>query len=153
MTLTQIFGVAQGRSIARVSPQKGCGGLEPWEAVIIGEPASKANSRRLVQINGKPRFIKSQKALDYEKTFQKQIPQFCPKLPVEDLLRVDVTIFYRSRRPDLDPSLIFDLLQKCEVIRNDRQIREIHAFWNLDRNNPRAHIRLTGLPKNYGQPL
>lgn len=44
---------------------------------IHGEPCSKANSRRLVKSKtGRPLFIKSQKALDYVKSFIKQ----CQKL-------------------------------------------------------------------------
>ena len=41
-----------------------------YECVVKGEPASKANSRRLVTIGGRPRFIKSKKALDYVKAFE-----------------------------------------------------------------------------------
>jgi hypothetical protein len=37
---------------------------------IDGEPASKANSRQLVTIRGRPAFIKSKKARDYVKTFK-----------------------------------------------------------------------------------
>ena len=36
---------------------------------IFGEPASKANSRQLVTIKGRPAFIKSKKALDFIKQF------------------------------------------------------------------------------------
>jgi hypothetical protein len=42
--------------------------------VIYGEPASKANSRRMVLIKGAPRLIKSKKALDYCKTFVRAVP-------------------------------------------------------------------------------
>ena len=45
---------------------------------IYGEPASKANSRKLVTFGGRPRFIKSQKARDYVAEFEKQ----CPTLDV-----------------------------------------------------------------------
>ena len=41
-----------------------------YECVVKGEPASKSNSRRLVTIGGRPRFIKSKKALDYVKAFE-----------------------------------------------------------------------------------
>ena len=41
---------------------------------IIGEPASKANSRQLVTIRGRPAFIKSKKARDYVKLFDQE---FC----------------------------------------------------------------------------
>ncbi len=38
-------------------------------SIINGEPASKANSRRLVTIKGRPAFIESKKALAYVKLF------------------------------------------------------------------------------------
>lgn len=100
---------------------------------IYGEPASKANSRRWT---GKY-FIKSEKALNYKKAFEKQ----CPLLGelMEGDLRVTVKIFYASRRPDLDPSLIFDLMQGF-VYTNDRQIKEQHLYWGLDKDNPRSEI-------------
>ena len=40
---------------------------------IYGEPASKANSRKLVMIKGRMIPIKSQKALNYVKEFQKPV--------------------------------------------------------------------------------
>ncbi len=68
--------------------------------VIYGEPASKANTRKLVYVKGKMLFIKSKKALDYVKTFDKQCP------PLKNLLtcdvRVEMKIYYKTRRPDLD---------------------------------------------------
>ena len=75
------------------------------KVVIRGEPCSKANSRRLVKSkSGHPLFIKSQKALEYVKGFEKQCPQL-DELMTEDVA-VDITIYYASRRPDLDESLI-----------------------------------------------
>lgn len=110
--------------------------------VIHGEPASKANSRRLVLIGGKPRFIKSNKAQEYTKYFLGQ----CPQLPslLQGDIRLDITIHYASRRPDLDESLILDLMQG-RIYENDRQIKERHAYWGLDRDNPRAEITVTAL--------
>ena len=46
---------------------------------VHGEPASKANSRKMVLIKGRPALIKSQKARDYVKTFEQQ----CPVLEVQ----------------------------------------------------------------------
>ncbi len=37
---------------------------------VIGEPASKANSRRIVMFGKRPAIIKSQKARDYVKSFE-----------------------------------------------------------------------------------
>jgi Holliday junction resolvase RusA-like endonuclease len=54
-------------------------------------------------------------------------------------LRVSIQIFYASRRPDLDPSLIYDLMED-RIYKNDRQIKEQHLYWGLDKENPRSII-------------
>jgi Holliday junction resolvase RusA-like endonuclease len=54
-------------------------------------------------------------------------------------LKVTMHIYYASRRPDLDESLILDLLQGY-VYANDRQVKERHCYWGLDPENPRAEI-------------
>ena len=41
---------------------------------ILGEPASKANSRQIVTIGGRPSSIKSKKARGYESDAIRQIP-------------------------------------------------------------------------------
>ena len=84
--------------------------------------------------------IKSEKALSYSRAFAAQAKPL-PE-PIEGDISVTVKIWYKTRRPDLDPSLIFDLLQKTEVIKNDRQIKEIHAYHFLDKENPRAWITI-----------
>lgn len=118
--------------------------MDAIKFTIHGEPASKANSRRLVTIRqrGKPPrpgFIKSEKALNYVEVFRMQ----CPKL--KELLAGDVavtmTIYYASRRPDLDGSVIQDCMQG-RIIANDRQIKELHLYWRLDRERPRAEIEV-----------
>ena len=106
---------------------------------IFGEPASKANSRRLVARGGKPMFIKSEKALDYADLFKRQCPDVVPFLG--DVM-VEMTIFYASRRPDLDESLILDLLEGVTYL-NDRQVKRKVIQWGLDKENPRCHIRVT----------
>ena len=111
---------------------------------ILGEPASKANSRRVVRIGGMSRLIKSAKALSYSDMFKQQ----CPVLPVlmtGDLV-VTMHIYYASRRPDLDESLILDLLQGC-VYLNDRQVKERHTYWHLDKLTPRSEILIEKKPR------
>jgi Holliday junction resolvase RusA-like endonuclease len=54
-------------------------------------------------------------------------------------LRVTLHIYYASRRPDLDESLILDLLQGLVYV-NDRQVKERHIYWGLDPDSPRAEI-------------
>jgi Holliday junction resolvase RusA-like endonuclease len=107
--------------------------------ILHGEPASKANSRRLVTIRGQARLIKSQKALDYVAAVKRTYPPLSPLL--EGDLRMTADVYYASRRPDLDVSLILDALQDI-VYRNDRQVREMHLYHHLDRANPRAEITL-----------
>jgi len=111
--------------------------------VVYGEPASKANSRRLVSFKRKggagtrPALIKSQKALDYNDAFRLQCPKLSPLM--EGDVSVTITIYYATRRPDLDESVILDAMQGL-VYLNDRQVKEKHIFWGLDKTNPRAEI-------------
>lgn len=81
--------------------------------------------------------IKSQKALNYADMFKQQAK------PIEPLMTSDISIeihiWYASRRPDLDESLILDLLQGV-VYTNDRQVKEKHIYWHLDKDNPRCEI-------------
>ena len=108
---------------------------------ILGEPASKANSRRMVYVRGKPMFIKSTKALQYAEGFKKQ----CVSGGLlEGDVAVHMKIWYASRRPDLDESLILDLLQGVAYA-NDRQVREKHIYWGLDKENPRTEILVEGI--------
>lgn len=107
--------------------------------ILHGEPASKANSRRLVTIRRQARLIKSQKALDYVAAVKRTYPPLVPLL--EGDLRMTADVYYASRRPDLDVSLILDALQDI-AYKNDRQVREMHLYHHLDRANPRAEITL-----------
>ena len=118
--------------------------LQALSQIIFGEPASKANSRRVVHYGGMSRLIKSKKALSYSDVFKQQ----CGKLPtlMSGDLRVTLYIFYASRRPDLDESLILDLMQGL-IYENDRQVKERHCYWGLDPENPRAEIIIEKIPE------
>lgn len=108
---------------------------------IIGEPASKANSRKFVfnRKTNKPMFIKSDKARAYEKTFKQQCPTLNPL--IEHDVEVIIEIFYASRRPDLDESLILDLMQD-RIYKNDRQVKKKIIKWGLDKDNPHSVIQI-----------
>lgn len=109
--------------------------LQSISQIIFGEPASKANSRRVVRYGGLSRLIKSKKALTYSDVFLQQCKPL-PTLMTGDL-KITLHIWYASRRPDLDESLILDLLQG-RVYENDRQVKERHCYWHLDPENPRT---------------
>jgi hypothetical protein len=133
--------------------------------VILGEPASKANSREIVtrkfrdgegKLKSRPMSIKSEKARDYETNALRQIP---PKARMQFTgpVRVILKIFYASERPDLDESVVLDCMQdryrtievgKLKVRKlvqkgvyiNDRQVRQKFVFHGIDPRNPRAEV-------------
>lgn len=132
---------------------------------ILGEPASKANSRKIVTIGGRPKPIKSPKARNYEADALMQIP-LAARVRMEGPVRVALRIWYASERPDLDESVVLDVLQdryspakkdkagnvvrerqllQPGVYRNDRQVREKHVYWGLDKANPRTEIVIAPL--------
>jgi Holliday junction resolvase RusA-like endonuclease len=120
-----------------------------WAQTIYGEPCSKANSRRHVARKskaGKPFMasIKSKKALGYLEAVEAQVKPM--KVMLEGDLKFTATIYYASRRPDLDASLILDALQG-RVYANDRQVKEIVLYHGIDRVNPRAEITV----ETYGE--
>lgn len=102
---------------------------------IHGEPASKSNARQLVLIRGRMVPIKSKKALTYSRAFTQQCPTLDPQMD-EDLI-IAMKIFYKSRRPDLDESLVLDLLQG-PVYKNDRSVKMKYVQHGLSKENPRV---------------
>lgn len=110
-----------------------------WERTILGEPASKANSRKLVTVNNKPMFIKSDKARGYLAGFLRQCPWLDPLFTCDVV--VEAEIYYASRRPDLDESVILDAMQG-RIYENDRQVRKKIITGHVDKENPRASIRV-----------
>jgi hypothetical protein len=118
--------------------------LQVLSQIIFGEPASKANSRRVVRFGNMSRLIKSAKALSYSDAFKQQCKPLATLMTGD--LRVTLHIFYASRRPDLDESLILDLMQGL-IYENDRQVKERHCYWGLDPDNPRAEIIIEKIPE------
>jgi Holliday junction resolvase RusA-like endonuclease len=140
---------------------------------IYGEPASKANSRKIVAIAGRPSVIKSEKARAFERDALRQIPP-AARQRLDVPVRVTLRIFYATERPDLDESIVLDALQdrwskgkpaastpgmlqtprvlvQAGVYTNDRRVREKHVFHFIDRKNPRVEIQVE--PINPGLAL
>ena len=103
---------------------------------ILGEPASKSNSRKVVKFGERSAMIKSDKARAYERDALRQIPPQC-RLRLDCPVSITLRIYYATERPDLDESLILDVLQdrykklgaervliQHGVYQNDRQVRE-----------------------------
>lgn len=121
---------------------------------ILGQPCSKANSRQIVLIGGKPKPIKSKVALAYERDALRQIPATA-RQRFEGPVCATLRLFYESERSDLDESIVLDVLQdrwkrgdgdrvlvQAGVYRNDRQVREKHVYHGIDARNPRAEIEV-----------
>lgn len=115
----------------------------------------------------RPALIKSEKAREYEKNAGKQIPPMARAMFVGPV-RVTLRIFYASERPDLDESVVLDVLQakyvktpagerelaRRGVYLNDRQVREKHVYHHIDRKNPRTEIIVQALaPQQAGLEL
>lgn len=111
--------------------------MKPIHLIIHGEPASKANSRKLVKFGNRIASIKSDKARGYARDFLLQVQPISPLLTGE--LEMHIWIWYRTERPDLDESLVLDLLQGV-IYENDRQVRQRHVYHGVDKVNPRIEV-------------
>jgi Holliday junction resolvase RusA-like endonuclease len=127
---------------------------------ILGQAASKANSRRLVSLHGMARSIKSKAALDFERDALQQIPPKA-RARLQGPIAITMAIYYASERPDLDESIVLDVLQdrygkkhptqdarpllQAGVYRNDRQIVEKHVYKRQDKANPRVVLMVRAL--------
>lgn len=150
---------ARRRAAPDPTPPEGYTG--PIEFVIQGQPFSKANRRQMVTIGGKPQLIKSKEAREYEAMALRQIPPKA-RLQLQCPVAVTMRIFYASERPDLDESVVLDVLQnryakvketgervliQAGVYVNDRQVREKHVFHGIDKGNPRCEIRVESISR------
>ena len=77
---------------------------------LYGQAYSKANSRRMVVLNGRAASIKSKEALAFERDALRQVPP-AARQRIEGPVRVTLWMWYASERPDLDESLVLDVLQ------------------------------------------
>lgn len=111
--------------------------------IILGEPASAKNQRRIVRFGKMMRLIKSEKALKYSNSFHEQCDTLDHLIENDVAIRIDV--WYASRRPDLAcVDLIQDLLEG-HFYANDRQVKISSSVRNLDKDNPRVRVRIRDL--------
>ena len=130
---------------------------------ILGQPQSKANSRQFVLLGERMASIKSKTALAYERAALMQIPVHA-RVRLVGPVRMWIRIFYASERPDLDESIVLDVLQdrfagkgdkkvlaQAGVYRNDRQVRERHVWHEIDRTNPRTEVVIEPMQEQQSQ--
>lgn len=111
---------------------------------IFGNLPSLKNRRRLIPGKGarRPLIIKSAECMEYERMF---LAHITPKQRIgyDGPVSVKVRVHYQSRRSDLSTELLFDLIQKAGIIKNDNQIMHVESWKGLDRENPRIHFSVS----------
>lgn len=112
---------------------------------IYGHPPSKANSYK---IRGNS-LGKAQKVTEYEEAFRLQVNAIrstglLPKETLEGEFHLELDIFYKDNRSDLDNSakVILDCLQSNGVIRNDRNLTRLVMTKHVDKEHPRIEFTL-----------
>jgi hypothetical protein len=135
---------------------------------VLGQAASKANSRRIVQLGDRRASIKSREALVFEAGMLRQIPS-AARLMLAGECGIRLRIYYVSQRSDLDESIVLDCLQaryktihrkngsservllQRGVVVNDRQFKQKHVYHGIDKLNPRVEVTVWELkPQRQG---
>lgn len=115
-------------------------------ATIPGNPPSKANTYRVITVNGHGAIAKGQQAKRYAESFM----WHCGKL--RDL-NIDVPFeiyfdaYFSSKAHDLDNALKepIDLMGKVKTFKNDNLVMKIVARKFIDKENPRVEITIKTL--------
>jgi hypothetical protein len=104
---------------------------------IFGSPARKSNQRQFTLTS----FVLGKQAINYINVFEKQIKRLkFPDLNSRDFLWV-FEIWYNNKLADASIELIFDIMQKAEVIKNDNNIRKYYVgAEDLDYEVPRTKV-------------
>lgn len=115
------------------------------EFEILGQCYSLKNTRQPVEIKSKwtdkrrTIFVPNEKAREFDRQFGLQVPRSA-RQKLTTPVGVSITIYYPTNQQDLDEALVLDLLQKYEVIANDRQVVSKFVQKRIDKARPRVHI-------------
>lgn len=120
--------------------------------VILGVVPSKSNCYRIITFKSKDKekqhasLAKTAELKQYEKNFILQCNKY-RRAAIDQEFKIEIDVYYPSRRADLDNSLkvVLDLLQHENVnaITNDNKCIEILAKRKLDVKNPRIEFTLS----------
>ena len=116
--------------------------------IIYGRVPSKSNSYKLGKMKsklGQPCFMYKAKGLTkYEEDFYIQLPPEIRGININKWFKLEVDIYYPSKRLDLDNSLkiILDCLENSKVIKNDNLCARIEASKAIDKKNPRIEFMI-----------
>jgi hypothetical protein len=113
--------------------------------LVHGQLPNKSNSKRIIFFKGHPKLTSGQDVVDYTSRFELAVWANLSKLgqlPEDEKLYLKATVHQENMQRDLDCELLPDLLQRFNIIKNDR------AFWRkeyerrLDRENPRVEFEV-----------
>lgn len=113
------------------------------EQVINGQPPSKSNCYRIIQIAGHGSLCKTKALEEYERDFYLQCGRY-RGANIKSYFELYVDVYFSSQRPDLDNAMktILDCLQACGAIKNDRNCTKIVANKFIDPVRPRIEFTI-----------
>ena len=111
--------------------------------VILSQIPSKANSYKIITLQGHASLAKTPALKAYEKSFYLQCNLYRNR-NIKGLFELHLNVFNSSQRPDLDNSfkVVLDCLQACNAIENDRNCVKIVAQKFVDKVNPRIEFTI-----------
>lgn len=114
--------------------------------VIIGNPPSKSNCYRIIQLGGHASLGKTKALKEYEKSFYLQCNHY-RNANIEGLFELYVDVYYPANKADLDNSLkcLLDCLQHVKAIPNDNKCIKIVAQKFIDKTNPRIEFKIESI--------
>ena len=113
--------------------------------VIHGPLPNKSNAKRIGRVRGRLMMFQDRDVTDYKEKFETAVWQSLNSiepLPEKVKLYFKVVVYQENLRRDLDCELLPDLLQKFNIIKNDRQIYLKHYVRRIDKTNPRAEFEI-----------
>lgn len=113
------------------------------EQVIYGNPPSKSNQYRIINIGGHGSLGKTDALHKYERDFYLQCGAYRNK-NIKGFFELYIDVYFQSNRPDLDNALksTLDCLQGCKAIANDRNCVKIVANKFIDPVRPRLEFTI-----------
>lgn len=122
------------------------------QLTILGQIPSKSNGYRCVKSGNRCRIVKSYEVRKYENSSYIQILEQTSRLKkpvIQGYFCYSAKVYYKSFLSDLDGhfKVVWDILQKTQIIENDRYCKLIENVEYLkDKENPRIELTI----KQYG---
>lgn len=114
-----------------------------YKATIKGTTPSKSNCYKIITLAGHGSLAKTKTLKQYEESFLWQVGEL-RDLNIGGQFEFYSDVYYNSKRSDIDNSqkILLDCLQRSKTITNDNNCVLIHARKFIDKDNPRAEIRI-----------